>query len=562
MTNNTFIEPQNYIKYIIKISLLALTAFYCILPLVVYHGLPYIDDMVFHFFQANQFNQALKDGIIYPRWIPDSNNGYGSPNFVFYSPLSYYLVSITTLFTHSLTASMIIVTWVSFFLSGTTMFITTRKMFGRTESPLPAIIYQILPFHLGDLYVRGTFAELVAFIWFPLVFYFIHEILKSRNRIAFIGLSISYAALILTHLVSGFIFTLVIGAYLIYNYFLLKDRKPFIKALFSLALGLGISAVYLLPVIFERRFVQIEYLVNCDICNYKNNFLFTFDKFQAGLRSFYLPLHIEVVLEVTLSILIILLMRKNGQRLSNSSQQKFFIFLFIVAFFLTTPLSKPIWDIIPGFPFLQFPWRWVMVMELSLCFLIGSIFHRIDIHNFTSNNLRERVVMYLIIILFVTSPVIIIKGMPIISSNIQIKNLSIIEYNPIWATNIQKIMSEKKNGKVSVVSGKAVTKINEWKSENRVISIEASEPSILRISTFYFPGWEGYTDGKRTQINIEKESGAMLIDVPQGKHKLVLKFEDTPIRYYAKIISIIFSCVLALLVLFSKRTNRNPMTQI
>jgi uncharacterized membrane protein len=561
MNNKTYRVFYKDKKSIFRLLLLALTAFYCILPLVVYHGLPYVDDMVFHFFQADQFNQALKDGIIYPRWIPDSNNGYGSPNFVFYSPLSYYLVSITTLFTHSLTTAMIIVTWCSFFFSGTTMFITTRKMFGGTGSPLPAIIYQILPFHLGDLYVRGTFAELVAFIWFPLVFYFIHEILKSRNKMAFIGLSISYAGLILTHLVSGFIFTLVIGAYLIYNYFLLKDRKPIIDALFSMVLGLGMSAVYLLPVIFERRFVQIDYLVNCDICDYKNNFLFTFDKFQAGLRSFYLPLHIEVVLEVILSISIILLIRKSGQRLSNTSQQKFFIFLFIVAFLLTTPLSKPIWNIVPGFPFLQFPWRWVMVMELSLCLLIGAIFSLKEVSGLGLTTLKKRVVVYLIITLSLVSLNMILKGSHLIS-RITVATVDVREYTPIRAGDMKKIISETGIQKASVVSGRALIDIVEWKSENRVISVEASEPSILRISTFYFPGWEAYIDNNRSRIKIENESGAMLVDIPKGKHKLVLKFEDTPIRYYAKIISLVSFCVMVLLVLFSKKSNRNLTSPI
>jgi uncharacterized membrane protein len=555
-------QQHNCKRDIISILLLALIACCCILPLFIHHGLPYIDDMVFHFFQADQFTHSLKDGIIYPRWIPDANNGYGSPNFIFYSPLSYYLVSITTLFTHSLTTAMIIVIWCSFFFSGTTMFITTRKMFGGTLSPLPAIFYQILPFHLGDLYMRGTFAELFAFVWFPLIILFIHETIKSRNKIAMVGLSLSYAGLILTHLVSGYIFSLVAGAYLIYNFFLLKDRKPIIKALFSLALGLGISAVYLLPVIFERRFVQIDYLLNCNICDYRNNFLFTFDRFQAGLGSFYLPLHIEVVLEVTLSILIILLIRKNRQRVSDSSQQNFFVFLSLFAFFLTTPLSKPIWSIIPGFPFLQFPWRWVMVIELSLCLLTGAIFSLKELSGLRFATLKKRLFVYLIIALSLISLNMILKGLYLISK-ITVTSVDVREYTPIWVKDMKKIKSETGIQKASVVSGSALTNIVEWKPENRIISVEASRPSILRISTFYFPGWEGYIDNNRYKIKIEKDSGAMLIDVPEGRHTLVLKFEDTPLRYYAKIISLVSFFVMVLLVFLpEKKGNRNSIARI
>ena len=517
--------------------------------------------MVFHSFQANQFDRGIRDGVIYPRWIPDANNGYGSPNFIFYSPLSYYLVSITGLFTRSLTTAMIIVIWVGFFLSGVTMFITTKKMFGGSGNPLPAIIYQILPFHLGDLYIRGTFAELFAFVWFPLIILFMHETIESRNKMAMVGLSISYAGLILTHLVSAYIISIVAGVYFIYNFFLLKDRKPIIKTLFSLALGLGMSAIYLLPVIFDRRFVRIDYLLKCSICDYRNNFLFTFDKFQGGLRSFYLPIHIEVVLEVTLSILTILLIRKKRQGLSDTSQQNFFVFLLVFACFLTTPLSKPIWNLIPGFPFLQFPWRWVTVIELSLCLLTATLFSLKGMSAFRLTDLKKRLFVYVIITLSLVSLNIILKGSHLISK-IATTTVNAREYTPIWAGDIKKITSATPMGRVSVVSGEALSDITEWKSEERAINIKASTPAVLRISTFYYPGWQARIDGHKTEIMIEKRNGAMLIDIPEGRHKLALEFEDTPLRYYARIISLVSLCAIVLLVLFSKKSSRNLTSPI
>jgi uncharacterized membrane protein YfhO len=135
-----------------------------------------------------------------------------------------------------------------------------------------------------------------------------------------------------------------------------------------------------------------------------------------------------------------------------------------------------------------------------------------------------------------------------------------MEYAPIWAGNIKKIMSEAKNEKVSVISGTALTDIVEWKSEKRVININASTSSLIRIATFYYPGWEAYIDNMRTEIKIEKGVGAMLIDIPEGRHIVVLKFEDTPLRYYAKIISLISFCVVVLLALFIRKTTQKSVT--
>lgn len=49
------------------------------------------DDTFAYTSWAIQFIDALKEGIIYPRWIPLNFWRYGSPTFIFYPPLSYYL---------------------------------------------------------------------------------------------------------------------------------------------------------------------------------------------------------------------------------------------------------------------------------------------------------------------------------------------------------------------------------------------------------------------------------------------------------------------------------------
>lgn len=550
----SFLDQKNKIFPVVLV--ISLTAFYCTLPLFVHKGLPIAHDMVFHIFHADQFNRAINEGIFYPRWVPDSNNGYGTAYFVFYAPLSYYFVSLINFLIPSFTLSMIIAIWFSFFLSGLTMFIAVKRMFGSPSSFLAGVIYQMVPFHILDLYIRGTFAELFAFTWFPLIILFMYESLHFRhNKYAYLGLYISYAGLILTHLVSGFIFTLVIGAYFIYNFFLLKDKRPLIKTLFSLALGLGLSSVYLIPVIFERKFVQIQHIVNCPVGNYKKNFLFTFDKFQSVLRDFYTPLHVIVILEVMLFLVVVLLMHSNREGFANRPKLNFFITLFLSAFFLTTPLSRPLWDSMPGFPTIQFPWRWVPAMELSLCFLIGSIFSG---RTFTiAANLKKRVIIYLLILLSLASFVTILnsKIIPekIIDEILKSEQYNAIEYTPIWAKDIEGIMNEAKREKVSVISGEAQYAINEWRSEKRKIRIKASAPALLRISTFYYPGWEARIDDRNIPIIIENKSGAMLIEIPKGEYTLELRFVNTSLRRFSRIISLASLVIVAFLAIIQKR---------
>jgi hypothetical protein len=179
-------------------------------------------------------------------------------------------------------------------------------------------------------------------------------------------------------------------------------------------------------------------------------------------------------------------------------------------------------------------------------------------------NLLKRIVIYLLAILFVASLITLVKSRPIPVSFLvnvvnpeRIKDVMdpTIEYTPIWAKNMKQIMSEEKPVKITVMSGSALTNILEWKPEKRSISIEGSAPSLLRVATFYYPGWQAKINERVIPIGREDMSGAMLIQVPEGKHILELRFVDTPIRYYSRAISL-FSCLILLLSLSFSRIKR------
>ena len=54
-------------------------------------GLNGMTDMKWHITWLQHFYKELTEEIWYPRWLAGTNYGYGSPTFVFYPPLVYYL---------------------------------------------------------------------------------------------------------------------------------------------------------------------------------------------------------------------------------------------------------------------------------------------------------------------------------------------------------------------------------------------------------------------------------------------------------------------------------------
>ena len=59
-------------------------------------------------------------------------------------------------------------------------------------------------------------------------------------------------------------------------------------------------------------------------------------------------------------------------------------------------------------------------------------------------------------------------------------------------------------------------------------------------------------DSSEIRIQTEAESGAMLVDIPKGDHKLELKFVDTPVRYCGKLISLLSFLALGCFLLREK----------
>lgn len=122
------------------------------------------------------------------------------------------------------------------------------------------------------------------------------------------------------------------------------------------------------------------------------------------------------------------------------------------------------------------------------------------------------------------------------------------EYTPVWAINLEKTLKESAPKRVATISGDAVTRIELWNPEKRTIRVEAYSSSLLRIATFYYPGWQAKIDGVATHVLTEKMSGAMLLKVMPGKHLITLEFNDTPLRKVSKLVSLISLFILCIIV--------------
>ncbi len=282
-------------KTVVAFLSLTLCAFYAITPLLLNSGFFSGGwDISVHLFNAFQVSEGIKEGVLYPRWLALSNGGYGAPVTIFYSPLFYILTGGVNLIIPSLIISLKVVTFIGFLLSGITMYLFLRNFCGRIGSLAGGIAYQLLPYHIFDLYIRKTLAETLAFFWLPLILYFMYRGTRENRITYWTGMAFSYAGLVLTHLASAYIFSFLIAAYAIFLSLRGGGGRVFLKSMVASFSGLSLSAVYFIPMLLERKYVHIEWLNNGPWA-YDRNFLFMKGK---SLNPFYAHVEQIVMLSV------------------------------------------------------------------------------------------------------------------------------------------------------------------------------------------------------------------------------------------------------------------------
>ena len=190
---------------------------------------------------VDQFGDQLRQGQIYPRWLPAAHDGLGSPVFYYYPPLSFYPAGLLAALGMTPGAAIVATFGLAFAGSGAAMYLWAR---GWTEHPLAAsLFFMAAPYHLADFYGRGALAETTAIAFIPLLALGLKRVSAGKGPAL---AAFAYAAMIATHLPLALLASLFLAAP--YALLLAKGRpRALLPFAAPLALGVALSAIYLLP---------------------------------------------------------------------------------------------------------------------------------------------------------------------------------------------------------------------------------------------------------------------------------------------------------------------------
>lgn len=203
---------------------------------------------------VDQFTQQLRRGVIYPRWLPLSHGGLGSPVFYYYPPFSFYLTGLLGLAGLTTYTSIIAAFGFGFALSGIAMY---EWLVGWTRRPLVgAILYMAAPYHLLDFYTRGALAEFIAVSLIPFIALGVRKVATDGRPTL---LALAYGTMILTHLPLALLTSFFLVAPLSLFH---AQKSPRSLIGLGLALGLGImlSGIYLIPALALEQYRDVDRL--------------------------------------------------------------------------------------------------------------------------------------------------------------------------------------------------------------------------------------------------------------------------------------------------------------
>ena len=536
------------IIFLIIISLMPLMA-------LLQAGLPITHDGQDHVARIANFYQSLSEGNIIPRWAGNLNWGYGHPILMFLYPLPSYAASLFHLLGFSLVDSVKLVFAVAFIASGVTMYFWLREFLGETSAIVGSIIYNFAPYRFVDLYVRGAIGEHVAFIFPPLICYFLLKTAKESrfNRFYFVGASMSLAGLILSHnalLLMFLPFVILYGIYLIFN----AKNKKLVASIYLLfaSLGFGLSFFFLYPAFAEGKYTLRDIVASSE---YFSRFV-RLDQLLYGFWSygisgqFTVQVGILQWIAVLGSLFIIPGLLKKERKLLGLYLIAFIYF--VASLFLMLKESDFIWQTISILQKFQFPWRF-----LSVSVFMAGILGGLVVYMILNENIRKVILIIIVIITFVMTkdfwqPKDYLMRPDSFYSGVYNGTTDTGESSPIWSV---RFMEERPKTYSETIKGEAKIRELLRTSTHHKYEIESTYKSRIRENTLYFPGWRVYVDGKLyqdVQFQDPSHRGLMTLYVLDGKHVVDIKFEDTKLRQVANLVSVSSIILLGALALFGK----------
>ncbi|WP_308515877.1 6-pyruvoyl-tetrahydropterin synthase-related protein [Sphingomonas flavescens] len=300
-----------------------------------------------------QFAREIGRGVAYPRWLPQSHGGLGSPVFYYYPPLAFYAGTPFLLLGLKVSDALAATFFAGYLASGAAMYFWLRR---DTENPfLGTLVFMVAPYHTFNCYNRGALAEFMATAIIPLLAAGVWRVNQTRSG-SFILVALGYAALIATHLPLALLTSLFLVAPMAAAR-IHRERANALPIALALATGIGLAAVYWVPAFWLEPYRDSASLWSNPILK-PSNWTFWNPEFRAS-RAYIGILVISASLALPLSMLA-------------CRNRSAWAVLGLLCLLLTIGTIPLVWEL-PMLRSVQFPFRLLPIAEFGLATAIARL---------------------------------------------------------------------------------------------------------------------------------------------------------------------------------------------
>jgi 6-pyruvoyl-tetrahydropterin synthase related domain len=522
----------------VPLLVISATAFAAEIPFF-FFGTPSGHDVEFHLYSWLEVLAQWKQGIFLPRWAAMAHFAYGEPRFIFYPPASWTLGGLLSAILPWTLASPVYI-WTLLVLAGVSMFALARRWLGRRDAIFAAALYAVNPYHIVIVYWRSAFAELLASCWLPLLVLMVLKASEENDRRIVIFLSLIMAGAWLTNAPAAVMIHYSLAVTLLFLVWHKRSSRLLIIGAVVVVLGACLSAFYLLPAIYEQRWVNIGEAISAG-SRPQDNFLFARTT-DADHDAFNRIISWVAMTEMVVTLTAAWAAKK--WRADNRVPSKLLLLWAVVCSLLMFPVTGLLWRFLPKLEFMQFPWRWLLCLSL-----IFSIFLTVGVRRWW---MRASLCVLVICVIVIAWARIQAPWWDRAADLREMRdNMADAvgyegtdEYTPVGADPA----AIDKDAWKAHVDGTAHAAIHvfSWNAESKSLTAQMSAPDRLALRLFCYPAWRAEVNGSVVATVSKQGTGQMLVPLEAGMNRVEIRFVRTWDRTLGGWISI-FTC-LALMV--------------
>lgn len=522
-------------------------------PFLVNAGLPGATDAELHIFRIAELGFSLRAGNLYPRWAPNFYHGHGYPIFNYYAPLTYHLGNWLTLFQpqHAATGAKLLFI-LSQVLGAVGAYLLGKKFGGQGGGLLGAAAFSFSPYiFLINSHLRGDLPEVFAVVLIPWALWSWECLWEdSSDKQMFVIAILSAGGVLLSHNLSGLTTMVLLMLLSVWHWLVLQRQAAFWPALLAGVLVMGLTAYFWLPFLLERSYIKLD-VAGEGHYDFRNHFVMLRELFAPlprldwGAVTPQVPMTFGAVQGILFTIGALVTIKQKlsplGKRLS---ALEFYLASGATCLFLITPLSKPVWEIVPGMAYYQFPWRFLgplAALAVPPIAILGRHAHQ------TPRSIALLVLLFGMVV-FTALPGLAlppwengfdtITPQSIIEEELEGRWRGTTSTNDFVPTTVDMIPGPHESVLTSYPP--PVDRVNRYTLPDQArvevlpsapwhnhFVVATPEKFLLRLYLFHFPGWRAYIDGQPTPIEIAHPEGFIAIEAPVGEYEVWLRFEDT-----------------------------------